>query len=52
MKNEGTLAIRRLILENVCDVCGRPRSAGHNSPKHTRCSKIRQQRGFSDRVEK
>ncbi len=42
MKQQGTLAIRRLELNNVCDICGKPRSSGLNTYKHTKCSKIRQ----------
>lgn len=38
------LRIRRLNLQTICDICNRPRSSGDNSLKHTKCSKIRQQR--------
>lgn len=38
------LAIRRLEVSNLCDVCGKPRSCGDNKVKHVKCSKIRQQR--------
>ena len=29
---------------NACDICGKPKSFGHNTYKHTKCAKIRQER--------
>lgn len=31
-----------LDLKTICDICGKPRSFGRNTYKHTKCSKIRQ----------
>jgi hypothetical protein len=36
--------MKALDLKTTCDVCGRPRSFGLNTYKHTKCSKIRQER--------
>lgn len=44
MTTKGQLAVRRLDLKPVCDVCGRPRSSGDNTYKHTKCSLIRKAR--------
>jgi len=39
LRTRPTLASHRLVLPNICDICGRARSAG----KHAKCSRIRQQ---------
>lgn len=39
-------------LANHCDICGKPRTSGDNSYKHTKCSKIRQARYAALRGEK
>lgn len=31
-------------LPTRCDVCGKPKSFGDNTYKHTKCAKIRQER--------
>lgn len=33
-----------LDLPSHCDICGKPKSFGHNTYKHTKCAKIRQAR--------
>lgn len=33
-----------LSLPTICDICQKPKSFGHNTYKHTKCSKIRQAR--------
>ncbi len=33
-----------LDLKSACEICGKPRSFGHNTYKHTKCSKIRRAR--------
>lgn len=33
-----------LSLPSHCDICGKPKSFGHNTYKHTKCAKIRQER--------
>jgi hypothetical protein len=43
------LALSRLNLEAMCDVCGKPGSCGNNTHKHVKCSKIRQQRFEAER---
>ncbi|QZA71288.1 hypothetical protein AH02_46 [Pseudomonas phage AH02] len=35
---------RPLALDNICDICKKPRSSGDNRLKHVKCSKIRQAR--------
>ena len=39
LRTRPTLASHRLVLPNICDICGRARSAG----KHAKCSRVRQQ---------
>lgn len=41
-----------LASSNICDICNKPRSFGHNTYKHTKCSKIRQARYAALRGEK
>lgn len=41
-----------LDLKTICDVCGKPRSFGNNTYKHTKCSKIRQARKADERAGK
>jgi len=36
LRTRPTLASHRLVLPNICDICGRARSAG----KHAKCSRI------------
>lgn len=36
----------------ICDICGKARSFGNNTYKHTRCSKIRQARHAAERAAK
>lgn len=39
------------LASSICDVCGKPRSFGTNTYKHTKCSKIRQARYAAERAE-
>lgn len=42
--------MQALDLTTMCDVCGKPRSFGDNTYKHTKRSKIRQARHAAERV--
>lgn len=41
-----------LDLPSRCEICGKPRSFGNNTYKHTKCSKIRQARRAAERLER